>query len=37
VSELVENEWIHLFQLDATECAVYACRDGGWMRTPPAD
>jgi uncharacterized protein YbcC (UPF0753/DUF2309 family) len=30
VCELVDNEWLHLFQLDATERAVYARRGGGW-------
>ncbi len=30
VRELVDNEWIHLFQLDATERAVLARRNGGW-------
>ena len=30
VRELVDNEWIHLFQLDAAERAVFVRRDGGW-------
>jgi uncharacterized protein len=30
VRELVDNEWIHLFQLDVTERAIYARRNGGW-------
>jgi hypothetical protein len=30
VSELVDNEWLHLFQLDATERTVSARRKGGW-------
>lgn len=34
VRELVDNEWIHLFQLDATERAVFARRDGGWKPAP---
>jgi hypothetical protein len=32
--ELVDNEWLHLFQLDATERAVVARRKGAWV--PPA-
>ena len=34
VRELVDNEWIHLFQLDATERLVYARREGGWKAAP---
>lgn len=36
--ELVDNEWIHLFQLDTAEHSVFARRNGGWQRlpTPPA-
>jgi uncharacterized protein YbcC (UPF0753/DUF2309 family) len=30
VSELVDNEWLHLFQLDPAEHAVFARRDGDW-------
>jgi uncharacterized protein YbcC (UPF0753/DUF2309 family) len=30
VRELVDNEWFHLFQLDAGERAVFARRGGGW-------
>ncbi len=35
VGELVDNEWLHLFQLDATERAVCARSRDGWKRTPP--
>ncbi len=34
VHELVRNEWIHLFQLDAAERAVFARRSDGWKRSP---
>jgi uncharacterized protein YbcC (UPF0753/DUF2309 family) len=34
VRELADNEWIHLFQLDATERLVYARREGGWKAAP---
>ncbi len=30
VSELVDNEWVHLCQLDAAERAVFARRNRGW-------
>jgi uncharacterized protein YbcC (UPF0753/DUF2309 family) len=30
VNELVDNEWIHLFQLDATERTISARRNRGW-------
>jgi uncharacterized protein YbcC (UPF0753/DUF2309 family) len=30
VKALADNEWLHLFQLDATERAVVARRNGGW-------
>ena len=30
VKELVDNEWLHLYQLDATEHTVYARRLGQW-------
>ena len=30
VSELVDNEWLHLFQLEATERALFARRSDGW-------
>ncbi len=30
VGELVDNEWLHLFQLDATERSVRARRHGEW-------
>ncbi len=30
VRELVDNEWLHLFQLDASERTVFARRNGGW-------
>ncbi|HET9988383.1 MAG TPA: putative inorganic carbon transporter subunit DabA, partial [Kofleriaceae bacterium] len=32
VRGLIDNEWIHLFQIDATERAVSARRHGGWTR-----
>jgi uncharacterized protein YbcC (UPF0753/DUF2309 family) len=34
VSELVANEWLHLFQLDAGEQTVFARRNDGWKRAP---
>jgi uncharacterized protein len=34
VRELVDNEWIHLFQLDATERSVFARRNGEWKPAP---
>ena len=30
VSELIDNEWLYLFQLDGTNRAVFARRNGGW-------
>jgi uncharacterized protein YbcC (UPF0753/DUF2309 family) len=30
VKELVDNEWLHLFQLDASERTTFARRRGGW-------
>jgi uncharacterized protein YbcC (UPF0753/DUF2309 family) len=35
VSELVDNEWLHLFQLDAAERAVFARRSCGWKPASP--
>jgi hypothetical protein len=32
VRELVENEWIQLFQIDVAERAVYARRNGRWTQ-----
>ena len=32
VNELVENEWLHLFQLDAAERTVFARRTDGWRQ-----
>ncbi|MGE0404462.1 MAG: YbcC family protein [Kofleriaceae bacterium] len=32
VRELADHEWIHLFQLDATERALFARRNSGWIR-----
>jgi uncharacterized protein YbcC (UPF0753/DUF2309 family) len=32
--ELVDNEWLHLFQLDPTRRAVLARRNGGWTPAP---
>lgn len=34
VRELVDNEWLHLFQLDAPERTVFARRNGGWKEAP---
>jgi uncharacterized protein len=34
VNQLVDNHWLHLFQLDAAERAVFARRAGGWTRAP---
>jgi uncharacterized protein YbcC (UPF0753/DUF2309 family) len=34
VRELVENEWIYLFQLDVNSRTVFARRNGGWQQTP---
>jgi hypothetical protein len=31
VKELVDNEWLFLYQLDATERAIYARRNGAWV------
>jgi hypothetical protein len=33
VKELVDNEWLHLFQLDAGERAIVARKNTGW-KTP---
>ncbi|HEY0193876.1 MAG TPA: putative inorganic carbon transporter subunit DabA, partial [Kofleriaceae bacterium] len=33
VRALVDNEWLHLFQLDAGERAVCARRHGGWIQS----
>ncbi len=32
VRNLVANEWLHLYQLDITDGALYAWRDGEWFR-----
>jgi len=34
VRALVDNEWIHLFQLDPTERAIYARKHGDWQQAP---
>ncbi len=34
VRELVDNEWLHLFQLDAAERTVFARRKDGWKPAP---
>lgn len=34
VRELIDNEWIHLFQLDAAERTVIARTPTGWRRQP---
>ena len=33
VRELVDNEWLHLFQIDSEERAIYARRNAAWVRT----
>jgi uncharacterized protein YbcC (UPF0753/DUF2309 family) len=35
VRELVDNEWMHLFQLDATERAIWSRSKRGWKPAPP--
>lgn len=35
VRDLVDNEWLHLFQLDTTERLVYGRRHGSWTAAPP--
>jgi uncharacterized protein len=32
LGELVDNEWLHLFQLDSAERSLYARRRGMWVR-----
>ncbi len=34
VRDLVDNEWIHLCQLDVAERAIYARRNGSWLLAP---
>jgi uncharacterized protein YbcC (UPF0753/DUF2309 family) len=34
VRELVDNEWLHLFQIDVAEGATAARRNGKWIATP---
>ncbi|HTL35007.1 MAG TPA: DUF2309 domain-containing protein [Kofleriaceae bacterium] len=34
LKELVENEWLHLYQLDAPQRALYARRGGTWKPSP---
>ena len=34
VRELVDNEWLHLFQLDAAERCVFGRRNGEWKPAP---
>ena len=34
VLELVDNEWIHLHQLDGVERSVYARTKAGWKPAP---
>jgi uncharacterized protein YbcC (UPF0753/DUF2309 family) len=34
VSELVDNQWLHLFQLDGAERAIYARNSVAWTRAP---
>jgi uncharacterized protein YbcC (UPF0753/DUF2309 family) len=35
VRELVDNEWLHLFQIDVGERAIFARRTSGWTPTDP--
>ena len=35
VRELVDNEWLHMFQLDASAQTIMARRRGSWMPAPP--
>jgi hypothetical protein len=37
VNELVDNEWLHLFQLDPPERTVFARRNGRWSATAGSD
>lgn len=37
VRQLVENEWLYLFQLDAPQRAVYARRRASWQRVTERD
>jgi uncharacterized protein len=32
--QLVDNEWLHLFQLDSAQRAILARRNGGWTPAP---
>ena len=34
VRALVDNEWIHLFQLDAITRSLFARKNGGWKQAP---
>jgi uncharacterized protein YbcC (UPF0753/DUF2309 family) len=34
VRELVDNEWLHLFQIDAAERSLFARRSGRWQPAP---
>jgi uncharacterized protein YbcC (UPF0753/DUF2309 family) len=34
VRELVENEWLHLYQLDTAERALFARKNSEWKRAP---
>jgi hypothetical protein len=35
VRELVDNEWLHLFQIDVGERAVRARRNAAWAPAQP--
>jgi hypothetical protein len=35
VRELVDNAWLHLFQIDVGERAVFARRNAAWTPAPP--
>jgi uncharacterized protein YbcC (UPF0753/DUF2309 family) len=35
VRELVDNEWLHMYQLEAADSAVFARRNGKWIQQDP--
>jgi uncharacterized protein YbcC (UPF0753/DUF2309 family) len=35
VRELVDNEWLHLFQIDTSDRTIHARRNGTWAPAPP--
>jgi uncharacterized protein YbcC (UPF0753/DUF2309 family) len=36
VKELVDNEWLHLYQLDVSDLVLYARRNGSWSPSVPS-